>query len=227
MRGRAGASAAALARLAQLARLRADRETARLAETARARARLRSALDQLGVAPDPLDPAVEPEAPVPVGPAGPGAGAPSSAEPPAPPAAADGGGPAPDPGRARDAGAGGRGPTPAGPPAGIAPQLIRARLAYRLWLDGQRAELLARLARLEADWRRLHPPAAAAFGRAEALKAMAEAAARAEAGHRRQRETELAIDRTVGTTVGTRGPSPAGTDPPVPAPAQRVPRAPP
>lgn len=143
MSARRGPPAAVLARLAALAQVRADQATARLAETAQSRARLRAAIDGLGRGEDPL----------------------------APP-------PLPDAARPESA------PAPEG--AALSPLLVRARIAHQAWLDRRRAELLARLARVEADWLRLRPPAATAFGRAEALRDLAREAA--DAARRRRLE---------------------------------------
>ena len=72
---------------------------------------------------------------------------------------------------------GGRNPSGAANPS---PHLVRVRLAHRAWVEAQRAELLARLARIEADWQRLLPPAATAFGRARVLDDLSVAAEAAE-----------------------------------------------
>lgn len=80
----------------------------------------------------------------------------------------------------RGAGAGGAAEPEAPAPIGLSPLLVRARIAHRAWLDRQRAELLVRLARVEADWHRLRPPAAQAFGRARVLDDLAAQAAQDE-----------------------------------------------
>lgn len=78
------------------------------------------------------------------------------------------------------AAAGGVAEPEASAPTGLSPLLVRARIAHRAWLDRQRAELLVRLARVEADWQRLRPPAAQAFGRARVLDDLAAQAAQDE-----------------------------------------------
>lgn len=57
--------------------------------------------------------------------------------------------------------------------APLDPALVRARLAHRAWIEGQRRQLNARLAMVEADWRRLQPVAAKAFGRTRVLDDLA------------------------------------------------------
>lgn len=79
------------------------------------------------------------------------------------------------------------GQPPQAPEGALSPLLVRARMAHRAWLDRRRAELLARLARVEADWQRLRPPAAEAFGRAEVLRELAQRAADADRRRRLDR----------------------------------------
>lgn len=74
----------------------------------------------------------------------------------------------------------GRGDTP----PGCDPALVRARLAHRVWIDAQRGHLNARLAMVVADWHRLQPAAARAFGRRRVLE---ELARDAESGQARKR----------------------------------------
>lgn len=73
-----------------------------------------------------------------------------------------------------EGGAGGEAPGAAPPP--VDPALVRARLAHRAWIEGQRRHLNARLAMVEADWRRLQPVAARAFGRTRVLDDLTERA---------------------------------------------------
>jgi hypothetical protein len=74
----------------------------------------------------------------------------------------------------------------------LEPALVRARLAHGVWIGTQRAHLNARLAMVEADWRRLQPVAARAFGRVQALDALA-LRSEAEARRDRSRRTEGAL----------------------------------
>jgi hypothetical protein len=219
------AQSARLRQLAQLARLQADRETARLGETARARGRILAALDALGRGEAPLGPEtpVDPRVTVPPGlplddPVAASGGTPVAASvassvadltahatQPAPdtsvgarPIAAPAGHalppqaqpawPSSRPAHQPEAGA-----DPAGDAAGglsrpardtdlsaraIPALVMRARLAHRAWIEARRAELQIRLARIEADWHRLRPGAARAFGRAAVLGDLADSAER-------------------------------------------------
>lgn len=77
---------------------------------------------------------------------------------------------------------------PAPPPGGVVPMaLVRARLAHRVWIERQRAEVLQRLARIEADRLQLLPDAARAHGRAGMLEALARTAANARCRRRARR----------------------------------------
>jgi len=139
-----------LHRLRALAQIKADAETARLAVVAQGRDRLRTALQTLGQPEPPLSGWRAP--PPPAGPAG---GTDGETDPASVPG--------PDKVRADT------------PP--VDPAMVRARLAHGVWIGAQRAHLNARLAMLEADWRRLQPQAAQAVGRVQVLDALAGRAA--------------------------------------------------
>lgn len=157
----------ALRRLQALARIKADAETARLAVTAQSRDRLRAALSSLGQGEPPLQAVIPPEGVPPV----------SSAQ----PAAA-----------AKPEPAGGQTPlTEHAPDIAriVDPALVRARLAHGVWIEVQRAHLNARLAMVEADWRRLHPVAAQAVGRVQVLDELADRAVIQAKYHRTRRDS--------------------------------------
>jgi hypothetical protein len=72
---------------------------------------------------------------------------------------------------------------------GADPAMIRARLAHRRWLEGQRRMLNQRLALVQAEYLTLQPPAQRAFGRAEVLDRLGEemsVEARRAAGRRKE-----------------------------------------
>jgi hypothetical protein len=210
MRGGVDArKARTLRQLERLARLRADVELARIGATARSRAALHRALAELGAAIKPLGPE---GISAPGEPADPGRGTDGQDTVLPSPRRSAGTGPAPAGGgtegadRGQDTGpdtgsaqrpgalaAGMAGPPVPGlqqPGVPVAPGLIRARLAHAVWIQRQRAELLGRLARIEADWRRQQPAAASAVGRLEALGRLADDAERRAL--RRQAESPAA-----------------------------------
>jgi hypothetical protein len=193
-----------LRRLQALARIKANAETARLAATAQSRGRLRAALADLGQPEPPLAPVERTVAFDPVGAEGSGDSldlspglapvtapdqtpgmAPGLATAPAPGQLA---GPSPGPAYAPAPPRPSPQPQPLSPRSDprqiLEPALVRARLAHGVWIGTQRAHLNARLAMVEADWRRLQPVAARAFGRVQALDALA---LRSEAEARRVR----------------------------------------
>jgi hypothetical protein len=94
--------------------------------------------------------------------------------------------------------------------------LVRVRRAHGVWIGAQRAHLNARLAMVEADWRRLQPVAARAFGRVQALDGLI---ARAEAQARRDRAARALRDgpadgpATGPATGPSTGPATGGADP--------------
>lgn len=187
---------ARLAVLRDLARLKADRETARLAAVARSRTRLRAALDGLGQAEAPLGDGAW-RAGVVDGGAGGGSGdRPAAAvgvvAPGCDPGARGGDGPALSGAGAPVSGAltGSLMIPDAAPGARGSALMVRARLAHAAWISAQRAQILARLALVEADWHRLLPPAARAFGQAEVLDRLSEAARRAARSGRAETAAE-------------------------------------
>ena len=139
-----------LKNLHALAQMKADAELARLAATGQSRARLTAALAALGNAEQPLGPMPPPED--------------ATSE-----AATK---------RREGTQHGGESENPvSGPdPQAIDPLLVRARLSHAKWIEAQQRELNARLAMVMADWHRLQPQAARAFGRARMLAQLAEAA---------------------------------------------------
>lgn len=87
------------------------------------------------------------------------------------------------------------GPAPEAPapdgPVTVDPALVRARLAHRAWIEGQRRHLNARLAMVEADWRRLQPVAAKAFGRTRVLDDLVTEAEDADRARKRAAAAQL------------------------------------
>ena len=66
------------------------------------------------------------------------------------------------------------------------PALTRVRLHHARWVEGRRIMLNQRLAMLSADWLALHPAAARAVGRVDALEKLARRQERAARKERKE-----------------------------------------
>ena len=170
-----GRKVTALGQLSHLAVLKREIELARLADIARARARLLSAIRELDEAERaPLIDTASQDAPQDAVPdTSQHASQDAVPAPPMPrPAAGQGHAGADAPGDPARASAG------AAPPAITNPAMMAAHLRFGRWADAQRSLLNQRLARVSADWLERRPAAARAVGQASVLDRLTSAQAR-------------------------------------------------
>ncbi len=162
-----GRKMTALGQLSRLAVLKREIELARLADIARARARLLSAIRELDEAERaPLNDTAPPDAP-------PDASQDTLPAPPMPqPVVGQGHAGTDAPGDPAQACA------DAPPQAITNPAMMAAHLRFGRWADAQRSLLNQRLARVSADWLERRPAAARAVGQASVLDRLTSAQAR-------------------------------------------------